>query len=491
MKIFDFLRHGVVHIRLAALLLSALLVILVVPMLGIARYDVPSADDFSFGARAHHCYEQTGSFFAAVGAAAEEAKTSYNTWQGTFSAIFLMALQPGVFGEELYALTAPIMLLALLGGIYFFCTVLFKRVFGASASMGACVAALSCILCTQLTLSPVQGFYWYNGAVYYTLFYGLALAALALGVRTAEKGGVWRTLLLALLAFFIGGGNYVTMLTMLIVGASALGVLLLCKDKRAKRLIVPLAALCAAAALSMTAPGNAVRQANYAATPGAIEAILLSFRCAAVFAYHWTTLPVIGTLIFAAALMWRAAKSARFDFRFPGLVTAWSVCVYAAMFCPPIYAMGDAGDVRLVNIIFFAYILGALLNLFYWLGWLSRHIKRAAAHNAPGDTAHFGALAAGAAVTALCFSAAVLSGQPLTSVSALSSLRTGAAAEYYACAERRYEILNDKAVTDAVLPAFPTQPLVLYYDDITTMAWDWRNGAVQYYYGKNSVVVGG
>ena len=167
--------------------LLAVLVLAVLPLLCTARFDVPCADDLSFGARAHLAYVRTGSAAAAVAAAAEEARIAYTTWQGTFSAIFLMGLQPAVFGEAAYAATPFIMLLALIGGTFLACLSVFSDLLGVGKGAAACAAALICIICTQLLPSPVQGFFWYNGAVYYTFFYGLSLAALALGIRLALR----------------------------------------------------------------------------------------------------------------------------------------------------------------------------------------------------------------------------------------------------------------------------------------------------------------
>lgn len=458
------------------------------PMLCIAPYDVPSADDFSFGTRAHHAFESTGSFFAAVKAAATEARICYSTWQGSFSAIFLMALQPAVFGEQYYALTAPIMLCALIGGTYLFCAVLFKRVFGVNGRVGVSIAALLCILYTQLPLSPVQGFFWYNGAVYYTFFFGLSLAALALGITLVQHGGAMRQFGLSLLLFFIGGGNYVTLLTLLIIGASTVAIMLIARDARCKRLIAPLAALAVASLLSIAAPGNAVRQTNYATTPNVIEAVLMSFQSAAKYSADWLNLPQLGTLALMAALIWPTVARTGFKFRFPALATLWSWCVYSAMFCPPIYAMGDVGDYRLLNIIYFAYLLLLAVNLFYWLGWLNNHISRKK-NRVTRPRTFIASVLLGGALMAGGVLLAVRTGQPLTSVSALSSLRTGAAQEYHACAVQRYDILSDASVHDAVLPAFTAWPDVLYYDDITSYSYDWKNIAVQAYYGKDSVVV--
>ncbi len=466
--------------------LLAVLVLAVLPLLCAARFDVPCADDLSFGARAHLAYVRTGSAAAAVAAAAEEARIAYTTWQGTFSAIFLMGLQPAVFGEAAYAATPFIMLLSLIGGTFLACLSVFPELLGVGRGAAACAAALICIICTQLLPSPVQGFFWYNGAVYYTFFYGLSLAALALGIRLALRGGVWRAVLLTLLCAFLGGGNYVTALCCCIAGASGILVLILARSGRWKRLLPPMAALLISFALSIAAPGNAVRQANYAVTPGAAEAILLSFKYGAVYALRWMSLPLAGMLALLAVLFrnFTVRPRAGLCFRAPWLVSLWSFCLLSAMFCPPVYAMGNVGDARLLNMIYFTYVLLLTVNLCCWLGWAGTYLWGGTRGGAGAPLTH---LAAGALVLGLCCLASMLSGRSFASVSALSSLRSGEAAAYRACAQERYDILNDSSIRDAVLPEFPCRPYVLYYDDVTRDAADWRNTAAAYYYGKDSV----
>lgn len=472
--------------RVIMLIMLCALIAALAPMLIAAQYDAASADDLSFGARAHLAYANTGSALAAIAAAAEEARIAYSTWQGSFSAIFLMALQPGVFAEGLYAATPWIMLISLTGGVFLICRAVLTGLMTLARECAYIAASLILILCTQLLPSPVQGFYWYNGAVYYTFFFGVTLAASALGGCLVRRGGSWRGALLTLLCAFIGGGNYVTALAAAIVCASALLLGIILRDRRCLRFIAPLAALLAALIISAAAPGNAVRQADYANTPGALGAVALSFIYGARYCAEWMSLPLAASLIFLAPLITRAARRSRFAFRFPALVSAWSFCLLSAMFCPPLYAMNNVGDMRLTNIIFFAYVILCVFNLTYWTGWLVRRRGDMAADSPR----------AGAAVTALtaalvagCCLISMRGGQCFTSVSALSSLRSGEAAAYRAECEARWEILNDGVAADVQLPPLVTRPYILYYDDITGNADDWRNLAAARFYNKSSVVL--
>ena len=75
-----------------------------------------------------------------------------------------------------------------------------------------------------------------------------------------------------------------------------------------------------------------------------------------------------------------------------------------------------------------------------------------------------------------------------SSYAAYVSLKAGEAQTYDREYWERVEILNgpEKNVT---LKAFSVKPWLLYFDDITEDATDWRNGAVANWYYKDSVVL--
>jgi len=469
---------------LLALLLAALLLSLI-PLLWAGFYAVPCADDFSYGDAAHRAWAGSGSVFAALAAALRQTREVYFGWQGSFSAVFLMSLQPAVFGMRLYALTPALMLLSLLAGLFCACRALFSGLFGLPKSLAGCLAAVAALLCIQLLPSPAQGFYWYNGAVYYTFFQGLALISLALGLRLVRRGGTGRLLLLCLLAVILGGSNYVTALFCVLAALSGIALLLLGRDRAWRRLLLPTLCLLAAFALSAAAPGNAVRQGASEHSPDALRAVLEAFRCGAVYSVRWFRLPVLGVLVFAGVLLWSALRGGgRVPLYRPVLITLYSYCLLSAMFCPCLYALGDVGDKRLTNIIYYTYILLLLVNLCAWLGFFASRRGAAEGEKKPGLLP---LLASGALCLACC--ALFLRAGGYTSVMALGVLRSGEAQAYYAAAQQRLTVLEDPSVRDAVLEPFPSQPYLLFMDDITADAQDWRNLAVSQYYGKDSVVL--
>ena len=149
-------------------------------------------------------------------------------------------------------------------------------------------------------------------------------------------------------------------------------------------------------------------------------------------------------------------------------------------------AVFGGGEFRLLNIIFFAFVLLVIINIFYWLGWAAKKFKKT-------DCDKKGIvllpLAACAALSLAIVGVSIACGGSLTSVSALGILRNGEAKAFHDCALERLSILRDPDVHNAELEDYPSHPYLLYYDDITADPTDWKNVDMASFYGKDSVVL--
>lgn len=476
---------GRISYKLIKYLLIAALILSLMPLLVLGFYAVPAADDFSYGAYAHLAFRESGSLLDAFSGALKKTVESYMSWQGTFSAIFLMALQPAVFSEGLYALTPFVMLAALIIGTFAFCRVFFSKLLGLERELGDIAAALILLISVQLMPSPVQGLYWFNGAVYYMFFHGLSLAACALAIALVKKGGMGKSLALCLMCLVLGGGNYVTALALSILAVAAIGLLALKKDRAWKKLLLPGVILFLSFALSIAAPGNAVRQAAQENTPGVIKAVLMSFENGIKYSVDWFSLPVAGMLLLFTVVLWPALTKTEHKFSMPLLLSVFSFCLFAAMFCPPIYAMGNVGDKRLLNMVWFAYLLLLTINLACWLGWLVQKLKRTEVAKSLKAVP----VLLSACILAACCAFSMLKGTGFAAVGALSTLASGEARAYHDSAVARFEILKDESIKDVQLEPFPVKPYLLYFDDISSDPSDWHNEDISTYYGKESVVL--
>ena len=474
--------------RLAAVLAVLALIALLVPMLKIAEYDVPSADDFSFSCETYRALQTGEGLLGALRGAAEKAGKVYTSWQGTFAAIVLMAFQPGIFGLAAYRATAWITLGGLLGGIFWFSVRLYHDVFSCRKATALLFAAAAGIGCTQALPGALQGFYWYNGGIYYTFTFGMLLFAFACGISLLRKGGGGRIALLCFFGILLGGGNYVTALFACVSLALLLFALLLRRDGRWKRFALPGCVLLAAFALSVLAPGNAVRQAEVPEHPGAVSAVLLSVKMCAEQCVTWALdgryLAVMAALL---PFAWSAARGCRCRFRLPLAVTALSFLLHASMFTPQIYAMGILGPERLVNILYYAFLLLSVFNLFWWCGALNELVGK---KRSEGDSVSpLPALACGLCALALLAGAVKVQGKGLTAVIALSSLRSGEAETYYAEALERQSVLEDDAVRECEFAPYTEQPLLLYFSDLSDSMEDYQNEDCCTFYGKSSILV--
>ena len=199
------------------------------------------------------------------------------------------------------------------------------------------------------------------------------------------------------------------------------------------------------------------------------------------------TLPILLALVFLLPVLWNAAAAARLTFRWPLLFFVLTFGLYAAQFCPTWYALKQAGPDRLLDIIFYSAFFWMAANLFYFLGWLQRRLW-AEGGAVPQGRCTLGFAAVTAALLAVsCF--AMRDTLNFTSIQAWNALRTGQARQYHAEFEARVEILEDAARPDAVLQPYSVRPRVLFFDDATPNADNWRNEALRDYYGKNSVIV--
>lgn len=464
-------------------ILLAVLFASIIPLVMAGAYDVPSNDDYSFAADAHVAYVNTGSVLQAIREAFRQAVTSYWTWQGTYSAIFLMALQPAVFGLHCYRVTPIIMLLGLIIGIFSLILSLFDHVFHLKKTVGLSTAAVASMLCIQMMPSPAEGLYWYNGAIYYTFFHGIAMLSFALLVLFISRGGTGKLAGLIVLELFLAGGNYTTALCSAIIWLSTILLLVLRKNRKWKILLIPFCLFLIGFAANIIAPGNAVRQGQMIHTPNVFGDILASFRDGIRFGVKWFQYPLLGAAIFLFFLFWPYLEECEFSFSMPAIVTIYSFCLFSALFCPPEYAMGSSGPLRLKDIQYYSYIILVLLNVFYWTGWIHKKSKRPVS----GKRGNMLIIVSGCLCMLLCMF--YLKTGAYTSFEAIGLLRSDEGKAYYDAAESRLEILEDPNILDAEIQPYPCTPYLIYHGDVTTDPKHYVNESVAAFYGKTSVVL--
>lgn len=466
-----------------------------VPIIIISFYSHAQIDDYYYGIKTYHAVQNGTSVFKA---AVEQVKETYNDWQGTYSAVFLFSLHPAILGENFYFLTTFILLVSLIGATFFFSYALLKKYFKASTI--AYITITTALLLTQIELvpSPVQGFFWFNGSIYYTFFYSLALtlfSLLLIYLKTERMPTKIACMVFSLIiAAIMGGGNFVTALCSVFILFLGICCLVYKKDKRVFGIIGIFAVFLVGFIISIKAPGNAVRQSSYNSHTGAVLSIIYSFFFSASAIFEYTTVPVILFALLIFPLLSKTAKASGLKFDHPFIFSAATYVVFTTQFTPTVYAWGGIGEQRIMNIIFYSYLIMIAADLFYFGGYLARktNFEPQKAIDFVKTKKNF------ACIVALCIIVVAFTaiddkkynGSGLTTSSAVYSLLSGEAQQYDKENNERLAVLKNKEITDVEFQPFSEKPHCLFYGDLTQDPdYMWSNKPMKQYFDKDSVIV--
>ena len=495
-------------IRVLAITLVALLVAALIPMVAISAFDHSYADDWHYAVDVHAALEAGGGVLGALSTALQVAADTFFSWQGTYSAIVLMALQPGVFGEQLYGLGAVMIMVSLVLSTGYLGSVLMRDLLKADRASWIAVSAAVLLLQTQLLPSPVEGFWWYNSAVYYTFFHALMLVMIGLALRLlrggshrhrfTRAGSVARSLGLAVLTFIVGGGNFVTgLVSVLLFGGFALAAIAFA-PRRAATVFPAFLVLVAGFVVSMSAPGNAIRQATQFPDAGAgVAATLARSALAGVeYAVLWTNGLMVLVLAIALPVLVRAAARSGHAFRYPGVVLGASLVLFMASFTPTFFSMGTAGPGRVQNIRYDLFVLLVFVCVTWLAGWVSRKLPAA-----PVLAGRLGILScprafaayAGSLVLVLALFTGALAADErhvddIVSISAATSLANGVAEEYDEQIWERIALIEQSDRADVEVPFITQAPKVLFMGDIHDNMDTYINYRLAQWYGKESII---
>ena len=487
-----------IWIVMVIILLASLL-----PIVQLAFYNYPCADDFSASDSVRLAWLNTGSFIAVIKAAWENVIYNYLEWSGVFMSVFWTSLQFGIFGERFYGITTLIAVVLLVGGGFYLARVILTGYLKADKYVAGIIAVLYLFSTIQCMPDGNEGLYWHAGVVNYTWAFAFLLLLLAVvlsGYKEKKQSKkILKIVCGCILAVFVGGGNYLTALQgsmwMILVSVAAWGMTGSRNKKEfSKKLItnlgifLPAICLVLSFVLSVTAPGNEVRMSG-AQGFGALKAVLVSFYyCLTVPLQEWTTWPVVILLAMAIPFMWKTARRSGFLFPCPFLAVFLGFGMVSAGFTPNLYAQGQVGGGRLADTIFFLWIFWLYVVTFYVVGWFSRFMERR-------EKGEFGRITIAQLYVCLigCFWLGcsclhfMIDEDVYVGTQAFYSIRTGQAENYRKDNENRLALLYNEDVKNVVFSGFSDPPDLLLFQDITYDANDWLNQVMAEYYGKESV----
>lgn len=345
-----------------------------IPVIAISPYIFPRADDYSFGYKAHLALEQTGSWTEVLKAVIDMIKTAYFGWQGTYSSIFMMAIQPAVFDEKLYRIVPMFFIgIIILTTCFLVKTILADWLQGDQVLIGVCLGAylLMAIQCIPVKQSA---FLWYNGAIHYIGSHCVLLCMMAFIVRIYMgknvKASWWGA---AICAVYVGGGNHVTAISTLLISLTILFLITITKKWKCYKNIGGICVIyLLALAANIVAPGN-FNKMGMKTGYGLFQAFFLAFAKVPEYMFgkwmHWT---IIAVIVFCIPIIWRMVQGMKFGFSYPALFVGYSWCYMASMFFTPLFTMADVEVGRFQNIMFLQGMLWLLFDIGYVIGWIQK-----------------------------------------------------------------------------------------------------------------------
>ena len=521
-----------------SIILAGTLLLLLIPLLLLTKYAIPFFDDYGYSAPVWIHY-MLGGFNpkGIISGAVKNCVTMWHTWQGTYSSIFLMGINPMIFGEQFYFPGPLFLILNLVLSLFVFTGVVIRKIAGEKSFLILGFQSGITILCVLFIYSAQQAFYWFNGGVHYVGMFSfelyflsvLILLARGIGGHKINAGSITHsetdfvsdstektennakstkaliitillTVLSVFLGFFVAGANFVTTLQTLILMVSGIILAIIRKNKRILFWIPSAITFTAGFIINISAPGNSIRAANYPNTPDAIHAILLSFPESIHFLDKFLELRALVLLLFILPLAWhltgRILKRNEKAFPLWGffLLAAWSYCLYAAAFTPGLYGMGEVVLSRMINVIKLTFHLLLVLNMTYFIGTLRRLLAKIPKINTflndTGESKKQYVSLIYLVILIVCMTmlfriASDKIGQ-FSSYGAFYYLKSGEAKLFHTEYEGRVAQLKTPE-SDIVFRPYSIRPWFLIWTDLSSDPSAPENMELAYYYGKTSV----
>ncbi|MCL2811524.1 MAG: DUF6056 family protein [Clostridia bacterium] len=470
-------------------LLGAGLALCMIPLLAGAWGAFPAADDFVFTTRTHRSWVQMRSLPHVLVTAWRYAEHVYQHWQGTFTGVLMLALGPALVPVTVYGVHAWVLLAAFLGALWALVRTVGIRI-GLDKAKSTGVFYVLAMLSLLWIPDLLEGLYWFSSSWLYTMAHAAWMLAMTLALRLPEvsvRKGWWMCGLLWAICAVLGLHNYVTAMLAL-YSLTLLGAVRWPTQRRNALLLLTGAALIGVGlAISASAPGNVVRMGIEAPfvrhEPWLLHAALQSVQGAARFMWRFMMrTPLMALCVLAAPWLYKALQGSPFGFRRPLPVVALAFLGLCAMVIPHIYAAGNTGPARIVNLYFFYCVLAVPFCAAYCLGALARHRPLPLPR---------GAKPACMGLAAVLLAVALLSALPYSYISLTRDLAGGRVSEYRREILQRFDTLA-AAEPDSDMVVEPigyTPPAVGYLPFMGDPA-HWGNEAVAAHYGLRTVRLG-
>ena len=462
--------------------------LLLIPIVVISKYVYPLSDDYCFGYLVHQSWIHKHSMIDAILMACRQVKIAYLGWQGTFSSIFLMALQPAVFSVKLYHLI-PIFFIGVLSlTSYILLNTLLVHTLKMNKTYAKIIMLTYILYIIQFIPAKATAFFWFNGAIHYLFAYCIFLLLansyinLYIGRNTKINLGLG-----IFSALYLGGANYVVLFATVLFIITALSILFVKKQViKYYRILIIAVVFSISSLINILAPGNF---AKYELTKGIgfFASVFGAFKEGTHYMFgEWMHWSLIAVLLFLIPVLWHAVNKLEFPFSYPGLISAYSFCFISSMFAFPLFSLGTVNVGRFLNVIYLLYVLLLMINVGYWIGWIQKKnlikLLDSNGYISINEIKYYVALF-------ICiFVATILSwyAEPnqMTSTLAFNTLAKGEASEYGRTYEENLSHLSTTKDRNVIIKDLPYEPELFISEEMEK----WNMG-LKLFFDKDEVII--
>ena len=194
--------------RVIAVILCGILILSLLPILYCSFFVRATGDDLAYSAALHRVMIHGGSFADALEAIRRQVVQSWYGYQGTWSSIILFQLQPGIWGDAVYAITPWISLGMIAAGTWCFLREALCRNGGFRPAYALSIFSILLFCSIQYIPKIRGGIFWYTSVAHYCIPYGVALLCVSSAMAFLRTGR-WRSLVGASIGCaYLGGAGY-------------------------------------------------------------------------------------------------------------------------------------------------------------------------------------------------------------------------------------------------------------------------------------------
>lgn len=461
-----------------------------IPLLYCAMFDYATGDDLFKSASVHQLIDSGASIAKILSQAGWEMVEVWKAHEGTWASNFILAMQPGIWGEKFYSITPIIGLLSLFLGTGTFLYEVIVRIYEYSKNFFLSILFALMIIMTQYMPYIRGGLFWFTGMAHYTLPFGIAIFLLALDIKYLREGNNKLIPAMVMIGIYIGGSHYQAIL--LVILMQIFFVIIYYKKDKISYLIaiaVQIILELIGFIICAKAPGNAERAGDEFGFSSyrVVYTILKSIKSGILDGIeYWTSIkliPVYFILIVAGVMLFGKKRNKKIFLIYPVTIIV-SFLVYCAMYAPGVYystfdadegISGGFYDFNYFSFMIFITVFGIMIGEIITFLLKSEVVLK--------STYGLGILAL---IILVVFGKSVV--KDSADYMIYNYVKDGHLKDFDNQMRERFRILQDDTVDDAVLPEMNSEQGPFMHMALTKDVNNFTNYATKLYYGKKSVI---